>query len=608
MQLKTFVSKLKSHISNLNPCWQDDQIIVNCFGVPLTTVYRDSSDFMRRFLFLLAFVLLPLSAIAQFGYQSLQDDEYYLRLLQISRLTDYDSSFLLRPVSASGFETDAHPRSKQISGSTSPLFSPAKGVEASLYEPVLFQSYNTRLPRGTNDGRIWQGRGYNTAFTAGGEFSAGILTIRLNPVIGLAQNRAFDLGPYPPPLIRDSSIDFLAQANIYAYRDFLGNVDYVQRYGDSTYSWADLGDSFIELKVSAFRLAFSNQRIWAGPAVNNALQFGYSAPGFRHVYLGTHRPLHTPIGSFEFANIFGKTLESDYFTINRVIKSHSIHSLIAVYTPWFSDHFSLGATRTYFFQFPDSFSEYRSQAKRLFEAGLRSKLKNEDGSERGADPDNQIGSVFFRFVVPERGFEFYFDYGRNDHNNDLRDLRAQPDHHRGYTVGAIKTMLLENRDLFALSLELNQFEANRTALSRGGSYLGGWYTHNYQALGYTNDGQIMGTGYGPGLNMQMAKADLFREKRSYSFKLARIVYHNSRTDQFFDQIQLANEESVERWEVRNIEFMAGGEVTAVLNNGLEVTAGMELSYIMNHHNLSGNDLFNSRFELVLRKQIPGWKR
>jgi hypothetical protein len=557
---------------------------------------------MRRFLLLLFLFCLPFSAAAQFGYQNLHDDEYYLRLLQTSGLTDHDSSFMLRPVSTRGIESEEHPRSHLFTNRTAPLYSPSKGVEANLYEPVLFQSYNTRLPRGTNDGRLWQGRGYNSAFTTGAEISAGPLNVRLNPVIGMAQNRAFDLGPYQPPLISSSFYGLRENASVYAYRDFQGYIDYVQRYGDSTYSWADLGDSYIELKVSAFRLALSNERIWAGPAVNNALQFGYSAPGFRHIYAGTYRPFHTPAGSFEIAYIFGKTVESEYFSVNRGIDSHSVQSLLFVYKPWFSERFIIGLNRTYFLPFPDNFSDYRNHLGRLFETGLKSNIA------RGDDPDNQVVSLFMRYLIPKKGFEFYIDFGRNDHSADLRDFRAQPAHQGAYTFGAIKTFLLPGEQLLAFFAEINRFEASRTSLTRNNGYLGGWFTHSGQILGYTNEGQIMGTGYGPGVNMQMVKGDLYQKNRSYSLKFARIVYHNSRTDQFFEEIRSVNDGNIERWQVRNVEFMAGGEVTTSLNAGLEVTAGLELSYIMNHHNLSGNDLFNTRFELVLRKNIPGWRR
>lgn len=534
-------------------------------------------------------------------------DEYYIRVLQISGISDDDASYHLRPYEFSGPIENFHPWEHVIKPNGEPLFSLSEHAGFDLFEPVLFQSYNTALPHGTNDGPVWQGKGYNMAFTAGAGASFGPLHIRLRPVVGMAQNRSFDLGPYQPPQIKTDSYNYLGPSSEYAYRDFRGSIDYVQRYGDETYSWFDLGDSSIELRYSGFKVALSNRQVWTGPAVNTSLHFGYSAPGFRHIYAGTYRPVRTAAGSFEFAYIFGGMRESDYFSIGRNIGTQSVNSLVFIYKPWFTNRFTLGAIRTYFHPYPESFSEYKTQAKKLFEPGLRNAI-SDDGVPRGAHPDNQLGSVFFRYVISDYGVEFYAEYGRNDHNADWRDFRAQPNHHRAYTIGATKTFSLSNQRLLAVNLELNQLEAMRTALTRGDRHLGGWYTHSGQVLGFTNKGQITGTGFGPGMNMQMLRADIFDEKGSVSFKLARITYHNSRLDQYFEQIQAANNRTVERWEVRNSEILLGAEVTAFLIHGLELSAVLDQSFIFNRHYLRDNNVANTRLEVVLRKQMRGWRR
>src|SRR5690625_7054825 len=65
-------------------------------------------------------------------------------------------------------------------------------------------------------------------------------------MIGMAQNLSYDLGPYPPATRRS-----VGQIHEYAYRGRSVIVDHVQRYGDSTYSWADWGDSSIELRAGS---------------------------------------------------------------------------------------------------------------------------------------------------------------------------------------------------------------------------------------------------------------------------------------------------------------------------------------------------------------------
>lgn len=553
-------------------------------------------------------MLQPADLSAQGNLYSGDGHEYYYRILQVAGVSDEESSFLLRPFQYSGTVSEQHPWELQMFGPNGyKNFMPGNRGKLYFHEPVLFQSVNSALPRGNNDGAIWQGRGYNTAFTTGAEFSMGPLYIQFRPVMGMAQNREFDLGPYNPPTRNFEERERFTGSE-YAYRDFRGGVDYVQRFGDQTHSWFDLGDSSVELRYAGMRLALSNQRIWSGPGVNTSLQFGYSAPGFRHASFSTYRPLETPIGPFEFAYIFGEQKKSDFFDReNQLDLNQSINSLFVSYSPRFIPGLSAGVLRTFIHPFPDSFSEYHRQASKIYEAFVRTGIGT-PGLPDGYDPDNQVISAFLRWLHPQAGFEIYTEYGRNDHNVDLRDFRGQPNHHRAYTVGMIKTIDLPMNRLLSVGIEINQLEAMRTTLTRGNNHLGGWYTHGAQVLGFANRGQIMGTGYGPGVNMQMIRGDLFDPRGSLSFKLARITYHNSRTDQFFNFIEAANEKDVTRTDVRNIELMAGAEVTAFLNYGIELSAALEHSFILNHHNLSGNDLTNTRFELVVRKQIRGWKR
>jgi len=546
----------------------------------------------------------PLSVFAQSDVSFNSKDEYYQRIIQISGLSDDPSSFSLRPVQTSA-EYLPNPWNHLYRERNALVFSYGDNAGIALFEPAWFQSLNTSLPRGGNDGAIWQGRGYNTAFSVGMKLEAGPLHVQFRPVMGLAQNREFDLGPYQPPMIRTEN--GRVPASEFAYRDFRGSIDYVQRFGDSTYSWFDLGESSVDLRYAGLMVSLSNKKIFTGPAHNVSLQFGYNAPGFRHLYLGTYKPLETVAGNFEFAYIFGGIRESDYFSENRSIGMLSINSLIAIYKPWFSEGLSLGVVRSYFHPYPDSFDQFRTQARKLFEPGLRESL-TDNGEPRGHDPDNQLASVFFRYVLSDYGFEFYGEYGRNDHNANWRDFRAQPNHHRAYTIGGTKTISLPKNRLMAVNVEINQLEAMRTALTRGNRHLGGWYTHSRQVLGFAHDGQILGSPYGPGVNMQKIRAEVFDPLGSLAIKFARINYHNSRMDQYFGQITSINREVVERWEVRNVELLFGAELTAFFQYGFEISAILEQSYILNHHHILDNDLGNTRIELVLRKSISGWRR
>ncbi len=569
-------------------------------------VFQKRSPLSLQILFLLWVIpaILPATLSAQGSLPQGDAYEHYYRILQISGVTDDHASFTIRLFQPAPVLQEPHPWQSLFETDNHNLANPDWPFHLYAFEPVWFQSYNTARPRGGQDGAIWQGKGYNTALSAGFYAKTGRFHLTFRPQVGIAQNLFFDLGPYDPPNI--STRYYSGRAGEYAYRGFRGLIDQPVRFGPDSYSWFSLGESALEFRLHRFSAALSNQRIWSGPGVHNSLQFGYNAPGFLHLRLGTYRPWETAIGNVEVAYIFGGVRKSDFYDEN-VRDTHSVNSLMLSYSPRFAPGLSVGAIRTFFHRFPADFAEYWDQSSKIFEAAVRVGLQSEENPS-GYDPDNQIASVFARWVFPEPGFELYAEYGRNDHNVDLRDFRAQPNHHRAYILGMLKSMDLPKNRLLAVGFEMMQSETPRASLLRGGANLGGWYAHAQQVVGFTNRGQIMGTAYGPGANVQMINADLYDQQGRLGFTLARIVYHNSRMDQHFTQIQAANERIVERWEVRNVELMVGIRATLFARYGIEMDTAIEQSIIFNEYNLAGNDLGNTRFELVLRKQINGWLR
>src|SRR5438445_12699658 len=52
------------------------------------------------------------------------------------------------------------------------------------------------------------------------------------------------------------------------------------------------------------------------------------------------------------------------------------------------------------------------------------------------DPlENDLASVFFRWVVPRAAVEVYGEYGTEDYRYNFREIVVEPDHDAGYTIG-----------------------------------------------------------------------------------------------------------------------------------------------------------------------------
>lgn len=528
--------------------------------------------------------------------------EFYYRILQLNGTVEDAASFTLRPFTpAARLQDEAiHPWQTLTDRYRDAGQDGPGGIRYALIEPVWFQSWNSTLPRGVNDGAIWQGKGYNTALSAGVLANWGPLQIRFQPQVGFAQNSDFDLGDMPP---LTGTLEYSMPRR---------RIDNLRRFGPDPYSWVDLGDSYVELRMFGLKTGLSNARFWSGPAIQNPLFFSYNAPGFRHVHLGTYQPIKTPAGNFEFKYQYGALQMSDWFIEDPDQRLNAIVSIQVSYSPSFIKGLTIGGNRLFMDRYPKNFSDRLTQARRVFEPALKEGLQTEDNPE-GQSESNQMASVYYRWVFPNWGFETYGEFGRNDHNVDARDFRMQPDHHRAYLLGILKSFELSQNRILSVGLETTQLNSNRSTFTRGGDpwergSLGRWYIHRLPNFGFTNKGQMLGSGIGQVSQAQVLHSNLYHENGSYGFILSRISYHDVLVDDYFSVVEIVNDQGIERHEVRNIELMAGFSATRFLSNNLEISAALDLSYIMNHNYVRDNDKVNARFEVVVRRQFGGWLR
>src|SRR5690606_12207078 len=136
------------------------------------------------------------------------------------------------------------------------------------------------------------------------------------------------------------------------------------------------------------------------------------------------------------------------------------------YSPHFAKGLSVGGQRLYMEQYPPDLNDLWRQVSKIWNPVVREGLQT-DENPSGWEPDNQLITVFARWVFPKNGLEFYTEFGRNDHNADWRDLRMQPDHNRAYLFGLIKSVSMSKNRLLAFAFELTHTEGTRSSYTRG---------------------------------------------------------------------------------------------------------------------------------------------
>jgi hypothetical protein len=420
-------------------------------------------------------------------------DEDYLRYLQIAGLAglypwslrEFSQPELARLAVARG----SHP----WSGKGDYTDSPARFSFTILPANAVLR-YNSAFPYGSNDGAVWAGRGLTSALDLGFAFRFGPLSGTFNPIAFSAQNRAFSLQANG------------STANPLADPLFPTTVDRPQRFGTRAYSRVDPGESTVRLDAFGLAAGISTANMGWGPMENYPYILGGNAPGFPHAFIGTSVPAPIWIGRIHGRVIWGELEQSGYSPVTGTSYYSSIlepgtkrfaSGVVAVFQPRGVDGLELGAARFFHSLWPKE-GIPRSYFSKPFEAVFKVGLGASPGFGAGSDvaiADNQLASVFARWVFPKSGFEAYGEYGREDHSYDRRDLIQEPDHSRTYGLGIRKVLSVDSVHLTAFRAEMINYELPTLARNRSE---GGIYIHTILRQGHTNRGQLLGSDVGVG--------------------------------------------------------------------------------------------------------------
>jgi len=368
-------------------------------------------------------------------------------------------------------------------------------------------SYNSGFPRSENDGAAWAGRGVSALVQGGAEVRWGPFTGRFYPSLVYAQNSAFELGQGPG-----------TAKSPYAYPWHVG-IDFPQRFGTTSVAVFDFGQSGLRLDFGALTVGFSTENLWWGPGFRNSITMGSAAPGVPHVDIGTGRPLHFGVGDVEFRAISGALKRSEYFGTSTTDGRRIVNGFTAGFRPAILPGLTLGATRVLYHYWPRtglSSADFLDAFSVLFNPGNRL----QPNGILGNDQADQMASVSGRWVLPESGFEAYFEYARGDFAGSLRDLELEPDHMRAYTVGFQKVVPTRTGTT-VLRAETTNLAGTLTYNFRDGDAV---YTHSIVAEGYTNRGQLLGAAIGPGSNAQYMGLDRYTAQGRYGIFAERVRY------------------------------------------------------------------------------------
>lgn len=439
---------------------------------------------------MMALTLAPLHVHAQVARDSSVDwllsagseAERYLRTLQVAGLSS-NTQWTIRPFSGGAaarmLRTDApHPWRDRFHAR------PSRRLWIRAVQPEVGGIINSTFPVGFNDGPVWAGRGLTAIASAGLQAVVGPLEFAIAPQVFRAQNASFPLaanGRTGPQSFADA---------IYA------TIDLPQRFGDGSYQRLDPGQSTARLTLLRVSVGISTaNEVW-GPGIESPFLLGNNAAGFAHAFAGTDGPVHVGSLRLNVRFIAGKLQQSPYSLagadssrryMTGVVISGGISELPGL---------EIGFGRLFQNAWPDSGVGVGTVLGQLIKNPFKKQLAQTVG-DGGSEPDNQLGSLFARWVFPTSGVELYGELGREDNSYDLRDVVLEPDHDLAYMLGLQRVWRQPSGSLLSVRGEILNTRVTHLQKVRDQSPP---YIHSPIVQGHTQIGQVLGApaGYAGG--------------------------------------------------------------------------------------------------------------
>lgn len=430
---------------------------------------------------------------------------------------------------------------------------------------------NDKLGLGYNDGSMLPSVGNQERIMLNMEAKWKGLIVTIAPEILRAENLT------PEDFVLNSQ-DPNYMARYYLF--IVNKVDAYSRFGVNKIEKTLLGQSGIRYEKKSFSIGLSNENLWWGPGVRNSLVMTNNASGFPHLSFNTTKPVQTKIGKFEGQVILGTPTnpEFEHPDHNRMRKiweagiakkdsaARSFAGFVVDWQPVWARNLHVGMATS-------SMSYLKNREGRLLAFPLFISRK-----------PIKLGSMFLRYIMPKDKTELYIEYGRADKMTTLFNI-LKDSIPSGYTAGIRKMFQLsQGKSHFMVGIEVTRLQLPdpRLIFTMGNPFgapqTNSWYTSSHVLQGYTNYGQVIGAGIGPGSNSQTLQLAWVNGAKKISITGERIAhnndfyYYNYITNSLVPQYQNPNKFWADinatgqiQWDIRNLMICAAWSYTSLLN-------------------------------------------
>ena len=425
--------------------------------------------------------------------------------------------------------------------------------------PILNKiQYVQDHPYNWNDGAMIPAKGWQQLARFGFNTHWKFIELQIAPEYVTAQNQKFDAFPAgaDPVLWRD-------------YYRFYNFIELPERMGENPYNKLLFGQSFLKLHYKKWAIAVSTANKWWGPAQRNALLLSNTAAGFPHISISNQEPLTTRVGKFNFEIMAGKVtngmwepsesympfrgnklfipkdavwnniqylqkdengkdvLVYDYY-VGKNNKQRIINGINLNYQPKWIPSLTVGLEQTYM-QYEKDMIYWQDHipVKNIFTSIANDRIEK---------PIIQT-AFYFNYEMPQAHTSFYGEVGWNLTNTSLRNWLIQPDKGYASTWGMKKIFPTSKKYYWELLAELTQVQLLTRAEQFSTGVPPSWYLGAHVREGYTNDGQLLGAGVGPGGSSQTMEFNwrknsnrigLTLERRGHNTDFYELAFYDSK--------------------------------------------------------------------------------
>lgn len=371
---------------------------------------------------------------------------------------------------------------------------PVRVGDLRLALPSVNVVWQSALADSRDDGGLWAGRGLSVLGRVGFYLDANRFHLAVVPEVWRTENRPFFVVPNTAPSRSTWASPFYKAP---------ASIDWPLRMGADPIVQFSTGQSAIWYQADRWMAGWSSSAMTWGPA-HSPLLLSANAEGIRRVFASTARPLPTRVGLWTALFFVGDLAESRFFDRDIANDRRSLTFLGITWTPRDSSGVTLGLARA---------------VSNLQSGGTGRDVSAVFARQSPTNHDDMV-SFFARAQRPDgrlRGWVELIHQGPLR----LRELLTEPRAELGYAFG-LEAADRRTRGSVVYLAEVASVEQSRTLSDRE---VHDFYTGYGTPQGWTNRGQMLGAGIGPGGQSQLISADWVTRAWSLGGQLERVRWN-----------------------------------------------------------------------------------